>query len=44
MGIIAAGGSQAYCLVVSLPTGTSSAGAGTPLSFTVTVNAAQSAN
>lgn len=44
MGIIAAGGSQVYCLVVSLPAGTSSAGAGSPLSFTLTVAAAQSAN
>ncbi len=44
MGVIAAGGSQVYCLVLSLPVGTSGTGAGSPLSFTVTVNAAQSAS
>lgn len=44
MGILGAGQSQWYCLVVSLPTGTSAAGSGSPLSFTLNVTAAQSAS
>lgn len=44
MGALAAGQSQWYCLVVSLPAGTSAAGSGLPFSFTMTVTAAQSAN
>lgn len=44
MGALAAGQTQWYCLVVSLPVGTSAAGSGSPLSFTLTVDGTQSAN
>lgn len=43
MSALAVGQTQWYCLVVSLPSGTSSAGSGLPLSFTMTVSATQSA-
>ena len=42
MGAVAVGQTSWYCLVVSLPMGTSAAGSGSPLSFTLTVNATQS--
>lgn len=44
LGAIPAAATQTYCLVVSLPAGTSAAGAGSPLTFSLTVDAAQSAS
>lgn len=44
LGTVAAGASQTYCLVVSLPNPTPAAGSGSPLGFTVTVDAAQNAS
>lgn len=44
LGTLAAGSTQRYCLVLSVPTGTSAAGTGSPLSFTLTVDGAQTSN
>ncbi|UJP10264.1 hypothetical protein L2X99_00635 [Microbacterium sp. KUDC0406] len=42
MGALAPGQTRSYCLVVSLPAGTSANGSGSSLDFVVTVDAAQS--
>lgn len=42
-GSLAPGQTRWYCLVVSVPAGTSAAGTGAPLTFTLTVDATQSA-
>lgn len=44
LGALPAGATQTYCLVVSLPSGTSAVGTGSPLAFSMTVDAVQSAS
>lgn len=44
LGAVDAGQSQWYCLVVSLPSGTASTGTGSPLSFSLTIDATQRSN
>lgn len=44
LGTLAAGATQAYCLVVSLPNPTPATGSGSPLSFTLTIDAAQASS
>lgn len=44
LGAVQAGAVQTYCLVVSLPSGTSAVGSGSPLAFSMTVDAVQSAS